>query len=155
MRVFYAEANYGEEEINAAVQILRENRLSLMCGENVSKLESKVAKIFRKKFGLMTNSGSSANLLGVQALSLPKGSKVITPSLTFSTTVAPLVQSNLIPYFVDIDIETLQINTDLLKLMNLENVSAICVPNLIGNLANWDEIFEFSKENNLLVIEDW
>ena len=43
MRVFYAEANYGEEEINAAVQILRENRLSLMCGENVSKLESKVA----------------------------------------------------------------------------------------------------------------
>ena len=154
MRVFYAEANYGEEEINAAVQILRENRLSLMCGENVFKLEAKVAKIFRKKFGLMTNSGSSANLLGVQALSLPKGSKVITPSLTFSTTVAPLVQSNLIPYFVDIDIETLQINTDLLKLMNLENVSAICVPNLIGNLANWDEIFEFSKENNLLVIED-
>ena len=112
MRVFYAEANYGEEEINAAVQILRENRLSLMCGENVSKLEAKVAKIFRKKFGLMTNSGSSANLLGVQALSLPKGSKVITPSLTFSTTVTPLVQSNLIPYFVDIDIETLQINTE-------------------------------------------
>ena len=97
MRVFYAEANYGSEEIQAATKVLHENRLSLMCGENVSLLEDRVARLFRKKFALMTNSGSSANLLGVKALNLPKGSKVITPSLTFSTTVAPLVQSDLIP----------------------------------------------------------
>ncbi len=154
MRVFYAEANYGEEEINAATDILRENRLALMCGENVNKLEKIVAKLYRKNFGLMTNSGSSANLLGVKALNLPKGSKVITPSLTFSTTVAPLVQSDLIPYFVDVDIETLQINTNFMELMNLEDVKAICVPNLIGNIANWNKISEFAKENNLIVIED-
>ena len=154
MRVFYAEANYGEEEIEAANKILRENRLALMNGVNVEKLEVIVAKLFRKKFGLMTNSGSSANLLGVKSLNLPKGSKVITPSLTFSTTVAPLVQSNLIPYFVDVDVKTLQINTQLMKLMNLENVKAICVPNLIGNVANWGQIHEFAKDNNLIVIED-
>tara|TARA_B100000900_G_scaffold415990_1_gene448340 strand:- start:8793 stop:9983 length:1191 start_codon:yes stop_codon:yes gene_type:complete len=154
MRVFYAEANYGDDEINAAIKVMKENRLALMCGSNVSKLEKKVANIFRKDYGVMTNSGSSANLLGVQALNLKQGSKVITPSLTFSTTVAPLVQSGLIPLFIDVDINTLQLDPRILKNINLTNVSAICVPNLIGNVANWKEIYNFAKENNLLVIED-
>ena len=154
MRVYYAEANYGDEEIDAAMKILKEERLALMCGKNVSKLEERVAKIFNKDFGLMTNSGSSANLLAVKGLNLEKGSKVITPALTFSTTVAPLVQSELIPLFVDVELDTLQINTDQLKDIDLQNVSAICVPNLIGNIANWEEIYNFAKENKLMVIED-
>jgi CDP-6-deoxy-D-xylo-4-hexulose-3-dehydrase len=154
MRVFYAEANYGSDEIDAAIKVLREERLALMCGKNVTKLEEKVASIFNKKFGLMTNSGSSANLLGVKGLDLKEGSKIITPSLTFSTTVAPLVQSNLIPLFIDVEIDTLQIDTQKLEDINLKDVSAICVPNLIGNIANWNEIYNFAKENNLKVIED-
>ena len=125
-----------------------------MCGENTSKLEAKVAKLFRKDYGLMTNSGSSANLLGIQGLNLKKGSKVITPSLTFSTTVAPIVQSELIPLFIDVEPNTLQMNTELLKKIEIKDVSAICVPNLIGNVANWEEIYNFAKEYNLKVIED-
>ncbi len=79
-KVFYAEANYSEEEIKSVLDVLNNNRLSLMCGQNVKKLEDKIAKIFNKEFGLMTNSGSSANLIGVQSLHLEKGSKVITPA---------------------------------------------------------------------------
>ena len=59
-KVFYAEANYSDEEIDAVIKVLRENRLALMCGENVRALEEQVARLFNKKFGLMTNSGSSA-----------------------------------------------------------------------------------------------
>jgi len=154
MRVFYAEANYGKDEIDAAIKILQEERLALMCGKNVSKLEERVAKIFNQRFGLMTNSGSSANLLAIKSLNLKKSSKVITPALTFSTTVAPLVQSDLIPLFVDVEFDTLQIDVAILKEVDLENVSAICVPNLIGNIANWEEISNFAKKNNLMVIED-
>ena len=153
-KVFYAEANYSEEEINAVLKVLNENRLALMAGSNVKELEKKVAKLFNKEFGLMVNSGSSANLLAVQSLELKKGSKVITPALTFSTTISPLVQSNLIPFFVDVEKETLQINTKKMKAMPLEDVSAICVPNLIGNIANWNEIYSFASENDLKVIED-
>ena len=153
-KVYYAEANYSDEEINAVIEVLKNNRLALMCGKNVQKLEKKVANIFNKEFGLMTNSGSSANLIGVQALNLEKGSKVITPSLTFSTTVSPIVQSGLVPFFIDVEKETMQINTSLLKQLPLEGVSAICVPNLIGNVANWEEIYHFAKENNLKTIED-
>ncbi len=154
MRVFYAEANYGKDEIDAVIKVLKEDRLAIMDGKQVHELEGKVAAIFRKDFGLMTNSGSSANLLGVQGLQLPKQSKVITPALTFSTTVAPLVQSDLVPFFVDVELKTLQLDTSILKEIPLDNVSAICVPNLIGNIANWEEIYSFAKENNLKIIED-
>jgi len=154
MRVFYAEANYGDDEIEAVLKVLQEDRLAIMDGKQVHELEAKVAGLFRKKYGLMTNSGSSANLLGIKGLRLPKDSKVITPALTFSTTVAPLVQSDLVPLFIDVEIDTLQINTSILENIPLENVSAICVPNLIGNVANWEEIHGFARANNLKIIED-
>ena len=154
MRVFYAEANYGDDEIEAVLKVLQEDRLAIMDGKQVHELEAKVAALFRKEHGLMTNSGSSANLLGIQGLRLPKNSKVITPALTFSTTVAPLVQSELVPLFIDVEIGTLQIDTSILEKMPLDNVSAICVPNLIGNIANWEEIYNFATVNNLKIIED-
>ena len=154
MRVFYAEANYGDDEIEAVLKVLQEDRLAIMDGKQVHELEAKVAALFRKKYGLMTNSGSSANLLGIKGLRLPKNTKVITPALTFSTTVAPLVQSDLVPLFVDVEIDTLQINTSILENIPLDNVSAICVPNLIGNVANWEEIYGFARANNLKIIED-
>ena len=154
MRVFYAEANYGDDEIEAVLKVLKEDRLAIMDGKQVHELEAKVAGLFRKKYGLMTNSGSSANLLGIKGLRLPKDTKVITPALTFSTTVAPLVQSDLVPLFVDVEIDTLQINTSILENIPLDNVSAICVPNLIGNVANWEEIYGFARANNLKIIED-
>ena len=153
-KVFYAEANYSDEEIDAVIKVLRENRLALMCGENVRALEEQVARLFNKKFGLMTNSGSSANLIAVQSLNLKKGTKVLTPALTFSTTISPLVQSELIPLFIDVERETMQIDINKLKQAPLENVSAICVPNLIGNVANWEEISDFAENNNLKTIED-
>ena len=68
MRVYYAEANYGKDEIEAVIKVLKEDRLAIMDGKQVHELERKVAAIFRKDFGLMTNSGSSANLLIAQSL---------------------------------------------------------------------------------------
>ena len=153
-KIFYAEASYSNEEILEVTKVLEENRLTLMDGPKVKELEVKVAKSFNKKYGLMVNSGSSANLIGMLSLKLKKGSKVITPALTFSTTVSPIVQSGFIPFFVDVDRDTLQINTKILKNIPLDNVSAICVPNLVGNVANWEEIYNFAKENNLKIFED-
>ena len=153
-KVLYAEASYSEEEINSVLEVLKNNRLSLMGGGKVRELENKIASLYNKNYGLMVNSGSSANLIAMLSLQLKEGSKVITPSLTFSTTVSPIVQSKLIPYFVDVEKETLQINVKRLKEIDLADVSAILVPNLIGNIANWEEIYNFAQENNLKVIED-
>ena len=153
-RVFYAEANYGKEEIDAVVDVLENQRHALVTGAKCLELERVVAKEYNKKFGLMSNSGSSANLLAIQAANLPKGSEVITPVLTFSTTVAPLIQSDLKPVFVDVELETLQASLEEIEGAINDNTSAIMIPNLIGNMIDWEALSSIAKNNKLLLIED-
>ena len=90
MKVYYGKAVYGKEEIAATINTLKSKSISLIDGPSVKELEKKIAKVFGKKYGLMVNSGSSANLLGLSSLNLKKGSEIITPTLTFSTTVSPI-----------------------------------------------------------------
>ena len=89
-KIYYGKAVYDHKEINAVNRVLKKNSLSLIDGKNVKNLEKKVSKIFGKKYGLMVNSGSSANLLALSSMNFKKGSEIITPSLTFSTTIAPI-----------------------------------------------------------------
>ena len=91
-KIFYGRAVYDRKEINAVNRVLKKESLTLIDGKNVKKLEFVIARIFCKKYGLMVNSGSSANLLALSSLNLKKGGEVITPTLTFSTTVAPIYQ---------------------------------------------------------------
>lgn len=154
MRVLYAEAVYGEEEIEAVLRVLKDNPHSLMGGGNVASFEKSVAEIFGKRFGIMVNSGSSANLLAISSLGFPKGSEVITPALTFSTTVSPLVQCGLVPAFVDIELSTFVIDIDLIEVMITPNTRAMMIPNLIGNLPNWDRLREIANKYQLVLIED-
>ena len=117
MKIYYGKAVYGKEEINAAVNVLKKNSLTLIDGPNVKKLETKISKLFGKKYGLMVNSGSSANLL-VNSLDL-KGSEIITPTLTFSTTVSPIYQLGFIPHFIDVGKDNFVANTDqIIKCIN-------------------------------------
>ncbi len=154
MRVFYAQAVYGEEEIDAVADVLRNQSLALMSGPSVKRFERRVAALFAKRHGLMVNSGSSANMLAVAALDLPKGSEVVTPALTFSTTVAPLVQQGLIPAFVDVEPDTFNIDADAVESMIGPKTKAMMVPNLIGNLPDWPALRAIADKHGLKVIED-
>ena len=102
-KIYYGRAVYDNKEIKAVLNVLKNKSLTLIDGENVKKLEKKVSKMFGKKYGLMVNSGSSANLLGLSSFNFKKGSEVITPNLTFSTTVAPIYQLGLIPHFIGVE----------------------------------------------------
>jgi CDP-6-deoxy-D-xylo-4-hexulose-3-dehydrase len=150
-RVPYALSVSGEEEIEAVVNVLRTSSLP---GPNVQEFEQKIAGLFGKSRGVMVNSGSSALLLGIAAMDLPKGSEVITPSLTFSTTVASQVQNGLVPAFVDVDPQTLNIRVDLAEEMITPQTRAIVVPNLMGNIPDWDGLRALADKHSLLVLED-
>ena len=102
-KVYYGKAVYDNREINAVIKVLKNDSLSLVDGNNVKLLEKKVSSLFGKKYGLMVNSGSSANLLAIASLNLKKNSEIITPNLTFSTTVAPIYQLGLIPHFIGVE----------------------------------------------------
>ena len=153
-KIYYGRAVYNYKEINAVTNVLKNSSLSLTDGNKVKKLERTVAKIFGKKFGLMVNSGSSANLLALLSFNFKKGSEVITPNLTFSTTVAPIYQAGLIPHFIGVEENKFIADpTQIEKCINKKTV-AIMIPNLLGNIADWIKIYSIAKKYNLRVIED-
>ncbi len=149
--VSYAKTVYGQEEIDAVVKCLNE---STQMGNYSRQFESKIAKLFDKKHCLYVNSGSSALYIGVEAFGFKKGSKVITPSLTFGTSIGCIVKNGLIPVFVDVEPNTFNIDVTKIESMVSENTVAILAPNLMGNICKWDKIREIADKYDLIVIED-
>lgn len=151
IHVPYGKTVHGEEEIEAVVNALR---TSTQMGKHVNEMEEKVSALFNKKFGIMVNSGSSANYLAIEILQLPEGSEVITPALTFSTTVAPLVKNKLVPVFIDVEPGTYNIDVAQIEAMITSKTKALMIPNLLGNLPDWKQLRTIADKYNLIVIED-
>ncbi len=153
-KIYYAKAVYGKKEIKAVTDVLKNNSLSLMDGKNVKNFEKIVSKMFGKKYGLMVNSGSSANLLALASLGLKKGSEIITPTLTFSTTVSPIYQLGFIPKFVDVEKQRYVVDIEQIKKAISKKTKAIIIPNLLGNIPDWKKIKNLCKNKNIFLIED-
>jgi len=150
-QISYAKTVYGQDEIDAVVKCLNE---STQMGKYSREFEKKIASLFNKKACLYVNSGSSALYIGIEALNFPKDAEVITPALTFGTTVGCLVKNNLTPVFVDVEPLTYCIDANKIEEMISEKTVAILAPNLMGNLCNWPQIKEIADKYNLKVIED-
>ncbi len=147
---------YGEKEIEAVEQCLRDGWLAGF-GPRSIEFEEKIAKEFGKKYGVFVNSGSSACLLALAALDLPKGSKIITPALTFSTTLAPIIQLGFIPIFIDSDLTSYVPTVEDILDAITEDTKAIMVPNLIGNKPDWSLLkagLEIMGRQDIYIIED-
>ena len=153
-KVYYGKAVYNFKEINAVIKVLKNDSLSLVDGKNVKKLERTFSKLFGKKYGLMVNSGSSANLLGLSSFSFKKGSEIITPNLTFSTTIAPIYQLGLIPHFIGVEKNKFLADPNHIEKCINKKTVAIMIPNLLGNIADWKKISKIAKKYKLKIIED-
>ncbi len=154
MKIYYGKAVYDKKEINAAIKVLNNKSLTLIDGPSVKELEHKLSKLFGKKFGLMVNSGSSANLLALSSFKFKKGSEIITPTLTFSTTIAPIYQLGLVPHFIDVDESTFVSKIDQIEKCINNKTVAIMIPNLLGNVPHWPSIHKVAKKYKLKIIED-
>ena len=147
---------YGEREIKAVEQCLRDGWLAGF-GPRSIEFEEKIAKEFGKKYGVFVNSGSSACLLALAALNLPKGCKIITPALTFSTTLAPIIQLGFIPIFVDSNLTSYVPTVKAMLDAITTDTKAIMVPNLIGNKPDFVALkagLEALNRTDIIVIED-
>tara|TARA_B100002019_G_scaffold187596_1_gene162002 strand:- start:1548 stop:2750 length:1203 start_codon:yes stop_codon:yes gene_type:complete len=151
IRVPYGSTVHGEEEIDAVINVLK---TTTQMSKNVREFESKVAAKYSKDYGIMVNSGSSALYLSIEALNLPKGSEVITPALTFGTTVASIVNNKLVPVFVDVKQDTYCIDETQIESKITENTSAIVAPDLMGNICEWPFIRELADKHNLKILVD-
>lgn len=134
----------------------------LTAGRYANKFEKDFAKWMDRKYALLTNSGSSANLLALSALTshklgkrkLQPGDEVITVAAGFPTTVNPILQNGLVPVFLDVDIPTYNIDTKLLESAIGEKTKAIMIAHTLGNPFNLDEVKRISDKYNLWLIED-
>jgi CDP-6-deoxy-D-xylo-4-hexulose-3-dehydrase len=150
--VQYALAVYDHQEIYAALKSLLSGWFGI--GKYASEFEKQFSEFLGTKNCVLTNSGSSANLLAVESLQLPKGVEAITPATTFPTTLNPLIQKGIKPVFMDINPTTYNINASELKDAFSEKAKLIMLPHTLGNPNEMDYIMVFAEDYDLYVFED-
>jgi len=150
-KISYAKTVYGQKEIDAVVKCLRE---STQMGNYSREFEKQIAKIFHKRACLYVNSGSSALQIGVEAFGFPKGGEVITPALTFGTTVSCIIKNNLVPVFVDVEPLSYCIDASRIEAMISDKTVAILAPDLLGNICDWPRIRKIADQYGLKVLHD-
>jgi CDP-6-deoxy-D-xylo-4-hexulose-3-dehydrase len=151
---------FGEPEIEAA--ILASSDFWLTSGPYTEQFESRFAKIVGMRHAFMVNSGSSANLLALSALTSPKlgdralraGDEVITVAAGFPTTVTPILQNGLVPVYVDVDLGTYVANEEALEAAVSPKTKAIMMAHTLGNPFNLELVSRIATKHNLWVIED-
>ena len=151
---------FGQEEISAAIQASAD--FWLTSGPYTEKFESRFAKTVGMRHAFMVNSGSSANLLALSALTSPKlgeralkpGDEVVTVAAGFPTTVTPILQNNLIPVYVDIDLGTYVANETALEAAISPKTRAIMMAHTLGNPFNLELVQKLAEKHDLWLIED-
>ena len=150
---------YRSKDIFKAIKVLKTGKLTM--GTNVSSFEKEFTSKLKTNYSLMVNSGSSANLLAIQCLINPYrkkrlkiGDEIIIPSLCWSTSLWPIVQSGLKPIFVDIDKETLNINLADLEKKLQKKTKGIMLVHVLGNSTDMTKLMKIKKKYKLILIED-
>ena len=151
MRVPYGKNVYGKEEIAAVINQLKKNT---QMGKNVYQFEKRIAKYFGKKYGVMVNSGTSALILAMHVMDIKKDDEIITPALNFGTAISSIIFFKAKPIFIDVEINTLQVDVKKIEEKITKKTKAILIPNLIGNIPDWKKIKLIAKKYNLKILED-
>lgn len=156
--VQYAGPFFDEKEYVSAVNALLNEWLVL--GQDAITFENKFPQLFGKQYGIVTNSGSSSNLLMMLAMTsrklwnFPKGTKVIIPVAGFPTTLNPTLQVGFEPIFVDIELDTLNLNLDQVEQAAVNGAKILTFAHVLGNPPNMDKVMEIVNKYNLILLED-
>ncbi len=160
-KIQYAGTVYDHKEVEAMIDAILDGWFGV--GKHTRMFEVELSRFLGTKKAIMTNSGSSANLLAISALlscqlsrdvRLKPGDEVITSALTFPTTFNPIVQNNLVPVLLDVEIGTYNINADDLKSSLSDRTKAIFISHTLGNPNELNSISDFAEDHNLFLIED-
>lgn len=151
-KVPYALSVFGKEEIKAVNEVLKTPMI--VARGKTFEFEQKISKLFNKKYGVMMSSCSSANLIAFELLKFPAGSEIITPVVTFGTTLSPIYQKGLVPSFVDVEMGSWLIDISKIEKMITKKTKAIMVPSLFGNIPDYKKLSQIAKKHKLVLIED-
>lgn len=156
--VQYAGPYFDSEEYTSAIKSLLSEWLVL--GQDGISFENRFPEYLGKKYGILTNSGSSSNLIMMSAMTskrsygFPKGTKVITPIAGFPTTINPIFQIGFEPIFVDIEIDTLNLNLDQVEEAAKKGAKIITFAHVLGNPPNMNRLMDIVDNYKLILLED-
>ena len=150
---------FSSNDINEGIKVLRSKRITM------SKITYKFEKFFARKMGakyaVMTNSGSSANLLAMSCLTNPlsknkiqASSEVIIPAICWSTSLWPIIQNNLKPVFVDVELGTFNIDIESIEKKITKKTKAIMLVHVLGTSTNMTKLMQIAKKYKIDIIED-
>ena len=150
---------FSKEDLFSGINVLVSGQLTM--SKKTRDFEKEFAKKMGKKYALMVNSGSSANLLATFAACNPlrknrfkPGDEALIPAICWSTSLWPLVQSGLKPVFVDVEKDTLNVNSDLLIKKINKNTKVIMLVHVLGNSTDVEKIKKVAKQKKIILIED-
>ena len=150
---------FTNEDINKGIKVIKSKNITM--SKITLKFEKKFARKMGVKYALMTNSGSSANLLVISALINPlnkkklnKNDEILIPAVCWSTSLWPIIQNNLKPVFVDVDLDTFNIDIKNLEKKISKKTKAIMLIHVLGTCSNMSKLMQIAKKNKLIVIED-
>ena len=160
----YSGPSLSENEYRAALKVILDDWSQgwMIFGKNSREFEKKFPNLLGKKYGTLTNSGSSANLLAVSTLkskngyNLPEGSKIITPVVCFPTTINPIIQNGFIPVFTDVTLPDLNLDLDHMEdlLSKDPEIRAVMFAHVLGNPPDMDRLMYLVEKYELIFIED-
>jgi len=150
---------FSNQDINSAIKVVKSRRLTM--SKKTMEFEKKFSQFIKSNYCLMVNSGSSANLLAFFALTNPLkknklkvGDECLIPALCWSTSLWPIVQSGLVPKFIDVDLKTFSPNLDIIKKNFTKKTKAIMLINVLGNCSEIDKIRQFARKKKIYLVED-
>ena len=154
MKYSLSSDTWDKKELEAIQQVIDSNRYTM--GPRVEQFERAFAKKFDVPYAIMVNSGSSANLLIWSCLKYKDNleGNVIVPAVSWSTTYFPLLQNRFMPNFVDVNLDTLNIDVDKIEQAISDETVAIFAVNLLGNSCDYKRLLSICDENDLILIED-
>lgn len=157
--IYYAKAIFDDREVNSMLESLFNGWLGL--GPKGRQFTDALSSYLNAWNSVFVNSGSSANLIAIAALKSKKlhnhlnnGDEILTPAVTFPTTFNPIIQNNLVPVLIDVDISTYNIDIEQLKETVSSSSKGIMIPHTLGNPNDMRAILDIVEDNNLFLIED-
>ena len=153
-----ASSTWDESELQAMQNVIQSGKFTM--GERVREFETQFAAHVGAKYAVMVNSGSSANLVLVNALkyhsrfNLAPEDEIIVPAVSWSTTYYPVTQSGFVLRFVDIDRRSLNIDVSQIEAAITPKTKAIFAVNLLGNPVDWEALNQIAVRHNLILLED-
>jgi len=147
-------ADIGDEEVDAALEVLRTKRLSQLVGEEVSRFEEAFSKYYGVKHAVAVTSGTSALHLALAAAQLGPGEDVILPPYTFMATANAVLHQGLVPLFADVNPQTYNLDPNEVERRVTEKTKAVIPVHMLGQPADMQPILKVARQHGLMVIED-